>query len=161
LERDRDIARLQAEFAKIDAAREQKLISMSAPLVGEMATALRRSATSLDILAESDVSAPKKILYLNREMARDIEVARVDEEITPILGDIFQYNKDNGWGKVRVKLADGVLSFNVPADRRDRLQRTMLDAMKADEVYLQVYIVRDRAHIPCRLILVGVLPKPV
>lgn len=43
----------RAELAKIDAPREQKLLSMSAPLVSEMATALRRSADSLEVFSDT------------------------------------------------------------------------------------------------------------
>ena len=158
LERERDLALYRGELSKIDDAREQKLISMSAPLISDMATPLRRSATSLQIVSKGATS--KTLLYMDREIAQEIELARVDEEITPIMADIFQYNKDTGWGKARVDLGDGVLSFNVPSDKKDRLQDQLMDAMKVEEVFLQTYIVRDRAMAPCRLIVVGILPSP-
>src|SRR5690606_26813655 len=97
----------------------------SAPLISEMATPLRRSATSLQIVSTDRTS--KTILYMDREIAQEIELSRVDDEITPIMADIFQYNKDTGWGKARVNLGDGVLSFNVPSDKKDRLQDQLMD----------------------------------
>jgi hypothetical protein len=53
LEREREMNAAAAQLSKIDAAREQKLISMSAPLVSEMATTLRRSANTLEIISQT------------------------------------------------------------------------------------------------------------
>jgi hypothetical protein len=81
---------------------------------------------------------------------------RVDSEITPISGNIVQYNKETGWGKVRLAIADAPLSFSVPSDLKQELQKALLDAMDEELVDLRVYIVRDKALVPTRLILVGV-----
>lgn len=149
----------RAQIARIDGAREQKLISMAAPLVSEMATALRRSANSLRI--ESTISGQTtNVLYLNKRMAQEIESSTVDTDITPILGDIIQYNKETGWGKVRLQIANQPLSFSVPSDLKAGLQETLLRQMGKDQVYLQSYIVRDRTDDPIRLILAGILPLP-
>lgn len=149
----------RAQIARIDPAREQKLISMASPLVSEMATALRRSANTLRIqsVRRGEVT---NVLYLNKRMAQEIESSDVDDEITPILGDIIQYNKETGWGKVRLQIAAHPLSFSVPSDMKAQLQETLLRQMGRDQVYLQVYIVRDRAREPLRLILAGILPLP-
>ncbi|HEV2595764.1 MAG TPA: hypothetical protein VGU01_11235 [Sphingomicrobium sp.] len=145
------------EIAKIDAAREQKLISMSAPLVSEMATALRKSATSLEIVG-TNAKGPSTIVYLNRRMASEIETSKVDREITPIYGNIIQYNKENGWGKLRIQGETGVYSFSIPSDLKVGLQPTLISQMRKDLVYLQAYFVRDKAEQVTRLIIVGVLP---
>ena len=47
LTRESELLENHTQFSHIDTAREQKLISMSAPLVSEMATALRKSADTL------------------------------------------------------------------------------------------------------------------
>lgn len=160
LARENEMFRTQDQLEAIGTGREQKLISMSAPLVSEMATALRKSADTLEIISEVGTTPPKKILYLNQNMAREIETAVVDSEITPILGDIIQYNKETGWGKARLDISAELLSFNVPSDLKGRLQSRLLAAMGNDRVYLQTYVVRDRAKEPVRLIIVGILPPP-
>ncbi|MER9210074.1 hypothetical protein [Mesorhizobium sp. M0771] len=160
LTREKEMTSASAQLGRIDGAREQKLISMSAPLVSEMATALRRSANTLQIVSVAGHSAPKGILFLNRRMAEEIEVSAVDQQITPILGDIIQYNKETGWGKARLTISAQPLSFNVPSDIKGRLQSQLLAAMGRDKVYLQTYIVRDKVGEPVRLIVVGILPPP-
>lgn len=149
----------QSEIAKIDTAREQKLISMSAPLLGEMATALRRSANNLEVITHRD-SKPSTILYMNKKMAEEIETAKIDREITPILCDITQYNKETGWGKVKLTNTLTSISFSIPSDIKTVMQQNLIDQMKQDKVYLQAYFVRDRGNEPIRLIVVGILPTP-
>ena len=113
--REQRLSGNQRSIARIDFARSQKLIAMSAPLLSEMATALRRSANTLEVTSSAPGhSGP--ILFLDRKMAQDIETAIVDESITPILGDITQFNKDNGWGKLKIENGAKTLSFNIPYD---------------------------------------------
>lgn len=98
-ERDRNnlLESNSGRLAKIDPVREQKLISMSAPLVSEMATALRTSADTLQVISEDNFTGSKSnILFLNRKMASDIENDVVDKDLTAILGNIIQYNKELG-----------------------------------------------------------------
>jgi hypothetical protein len=161
LTREKEMDGASAQINRIDLAREQKLISMSSPLVSEMATALRRSANTLEIISQRSTSTePQRILFLNRRMAEEIEVAVVDKAITPILEDIIQYNKETGWGKARLLISEQPLSFNVPSDIKGRLQAQLLSAMGRDKVYMQTYIVRDKLGDPIRLIVVGLIPPP-
>lgn len=155
-------ARLEAvkkEVAKIDAPRAQKLISMSAPLVREMAVALRKSATTMEVVSNKG-GTDSSVIYLNQRMAADIENSVVDKNITPIMADIIQYNKENGSGKLRLFDRKGVFGFSVPSDIKYSLQSKVISALDSDEVYLQTYFVRDKARELSRLIVVGVLPTP-
>lgn len=160
-ERDREavLANKAVEFRKIDFAREQKLVAMAAPLVGEMATALRRSAKTLEVISESD-SAHRQVLFLDEKLAAEIETAVVESEVTPILCDIVQFNKDNGWGKARMNNGATVVSFSIPSDILRVIRQRFIDSMKVDKVYLQTYIVRDRGNQILRLIVVGLLDTP-
>lgn len=144
---------------KIDFARSQKLIAMSAPLISEMATALRRSADTLEV--SSSVSGrSKEILFLDQSMASEIETSVVDDEITTLLCDVIQFNKDNGWGKVKFENGSVVASFNIPYDILPRIKQRLIDTMKKDQVNLQTYFVRDMAGEVIRLIVVGILATP-
>ena len=152
----------QRAIAKIDLARSQKLIAMAAPLISEMATALRRSADTLEVRTLRG-GGSRSILYLDQQMAQEIETASVDNEITPILCDIVQFNKDNGWGKLRIidrNDTPQMLSFSVPYDVLNVLKVPLISQMQRDKVYLQTYFVRDRAGEPKRLIAVGILSTP-
>lgn len=144
---------------KIDFARSQKLIAMSAPLISEMATALRRSADSLAV-SSSVSGASNPVLFLDQNMAAEIETSIVDKEITAILCDVIQFNKDNGWGKVKIENGTVIVSFSIPYDILPRIKQTLIDTMKKDQVYLQTYFVRDRAGDVIRLIVAGILPTP-
>ncbi len=150
---------VRKSIARIDRPREQKLIAMAAPLISEMATALRRSADVLKIQS-SRADTSGNVLYLNQSMARQIESTKVDEEITPIIGNIIQYNKETGWGKLRLRIASHPISFTVPSDSKVELQDELINEMGSEETYLQLYLVRDRARDPVRAILVGILEMP-
>ncbi len=117
LTRQDRLAAVGGQIARIDAPREQKLISMAAPLISEMATALRRSADTLKIIGGSDRTT-SNVLFLNQPMAQGILSSRVDDQITPILGNIIQYNKETGWGKVRLGNYEQPLGFSVPSDKK-------------------------------------------
>ena len=149
----------ETQISRIDFARSQKLIAMSAPLISEMAVALRNSADTLEINALRDGRA-RSVLFLDRRMAQDIETATVDNEITPLLGDIAQFNKDNGWGKLKIENGAKILSFNIPYDILQTIKQKLIDNMKKDLVHLQTYFVRDRGGDVVRLIVVGILPTP-
>jgi len=159
LTRQDRLAASKGQIARIDAPREQKLISMAAPLVSEMATALRRSADTLKVIGGRTAESGN-VLFLNQSMAQDILSSKVDDQITPILGNIIQYNKETGWGKVRLRISNQPLSFSVPSDQKAALQDTLLRQMGQEQVYLQVYIVRDKAKEPIRVIIAGILPLP-
>lgn len=147
-----------AAIAKIDFARSQKLIAMSAPLVSEMATALRKSADTLQVTSSS-YPRSQSVLFLNQQMAREIETAVLDKEITPILGDITQFNKENGWGKLKIENGK-IINFSIPVDILPVIRKTLINNMNKDQVYLQTYFVRDRSNEIIRLIVVGILQTP-
>ena len=157
--RERRLAEKKSAIARIDFARSQKLISMSAPLISEMATVLRRSADTFEVTSSVE-GKTRSVLFLDRQMAQEIETAVVDQEITPILGDITQFNKDNGWGKLKIENGAKTLSFSIPADILPAMKQQLIDNMKIDLVYLQTYFVRDRSGEVVRLIAVGILPAP-
>ncbi len=159
VERNQRLKRVRSELSKIDAAREQRLISMSAPLFSEMATALRKSATSLEVISAKS-GKESRVLYLNERMASEIETAKVDDQITPILADIIQYNKETGYGKVRLANIPRTIGFSIPSDAKDEMQADLISQMGKDMVFLQTYFVRDRAKELVRLIVVGLLPLP-
>lgn len=147
-------------IAKIDSESGQELVAMAAPLLSEMArVALRRSADTFEVRS-SVYGQTKPILFLDRKMAQEIETAIVDDRITPILGDVVQFNKNNGWGKVEIEDGTKTLSFNIPYDKLSAMKQNLIDQMKKDLVYLQTYFVRDQAREVKRLIVVGILPTP-
>ena len=157
--RQRKLENVEIELQKIDQVREQKLVSMAVPLVKEMATAFRRSADTLRINTEGH-SARTNVFYLDPTMVSELSSITIDTEITPILGNIIQYNKENGWGKVRLSISRHPLSFSVPSDQKKRLQNDLLFYMGRDQAYLQLYIVRDKAREPVRVIVAGILETP-
>jgi hypothetical protein len=157
--RERRLAENQRAITRIDSVRSQKLVAMSAPLLSEMATALRRSADTLEVTSSVD-GQTRSVLFLDRQMAYEIETAAVDSDITPILCDITQFNKDNGWGKLKIENGAKIVSFNIPSDILPMLKQTLIDGMRRDLVYLQTYFVRDATGEVIRMIVVGILPTP-
>lgn len=157
--REQSLLKVESKITKIDFARSQKLIAMSAPLISEMAIGLRRSANTLEVFSSTHGES-RPILFLDQDMASAVETSIVDEEITSILCDVIQFNKDNGWGKVRIENST-IVSFSIPYDILPRIKQTLIDTMKKDQVYLQTYFVRDRAGEVIRLIVAGILPTPL
>lgn len=157
--RERRLAAAAKAIAKISEDQSQKLLAMAAPLIVEMGTALRKSANTLEITTQKR-GPVKSVLFLDRKMAREIETAAVDRVITPILGDITQFNKENGWGKLRIENGAKMVSFSIPSDVLPTIRQTLIDNMKKDLVYFKTYFVRDRARKVKRLIIVGILPTP-
>ena len=159
LERERLLGADEDQIKRIDGARQEKLLAMAAPLVGEMATALRRSADTLEIFDETHDGQSRRFLYLDREMAEDVIVSKVDDQITAIRVDIVQYNKETGWGKLRLATSRDLITFNVPTDVKERLRAKIMQEMNKTQTYVQVYYVRDRAKEPKRMILVGIIDE--
>lgn len=157
--RERRLSAAAKAIAKITEDQSQKLLAMAAPLIVEMGTALRKSANTLEITTQKR-GPVKSVLFLDRKMAREIETAAVDRVITPILGDITQFNKENGWGKLRIENGEKMVSFSIPSDVLPKIRQTIIDNMKNDLVYFKTYFVRDRAKKVKRLIVVGILPTP-
>ena len=157
--RERRLAAAAKAIANITEDQSQKLLAMAAPLIVEMGTALRKSANTLEITTQKR-GPVRSVLFLDRKMAREIETAAVDRVITPILGDITQFNKENGWGKLRIQNGAKMISFSIPSDVLPTIRQTLIDNMKKDLVYFKTYFVRDRAKKVKRLIVVGILPTP-
>ncbi len=157
--RERRLAAAAKAIGKITEDQSQKLLAMAAPLIVEMGTALRKSANTLEITTQKR-GPVRSVLFLDRKMAREIETAAVDRVITPILGDITQFNKENGWGKLRIENGAKMISFSIPSDVLPTIRQTLIDNMKKDLVYFKTYFVRDRAKKVKRLIVVGILPTP-
>jgi hypothetical protein len=157
--RERRMVESESAISRIDFARSQKLIAMSAPLISEMATALRKSANTLEIRSSAH-GQTSPVLFLDQKMAQEIETAVVDGAITPILGDIIQFNKDNGWGKIKIENGAKTVSFSIPYDILPTIRQKLIDNMKRDQVYLQTYFVRNPAGEVIRMIAVGILPTP-
>jgi hypothetical protein len=146
-------------FSRIDLARTQQIIGMSAPLIREMSTALRKSADVLDVT--TDIGGSKKsIFFLDRDMANEFETSFVDKLITQILGNIIQFNKDTGWGKISIEDGNKIVNFNIPYNRLSNMRQRLIDSMHKDKVFLQTYFVRNKAGDVIRLIAVDILPTP-
>lgn len=157
--REARLAENESTISRISSDQGQKLIAMSAPLIGEMATALRTSADTLEVRSSAHTGT-SPVLFLNRKMASEIETAIVDKIPTAILGDITQFNKDNGWGKLKIEDGTKTLSFSIPYDILPAVKQTLIDNMKRDLVNLHTYFVRDRSGEVTRLIVVGILATP-
>ncbi|MCZ7466631.1 hypothetical protein [Rhizobium rhizogenes] len=159
LNREKILARAEPVARKIDDARGRKLMAMAAPLVSEMSIALRESASTLEIRSGDGASA-RPIFYLNKKMASEIETAAIDKEPFALLGDIEQFNKNNGWGKIKYEDGAKIRSFQIPYQLLPTLKQRILDAMKKDLVNLKVHAVRNPADEVIRLIAVDILATP-
>ena len=154
--------RLQGQLAlweQISPEQDAQLISMATPLLKDMGRTLRNSASSLTIYA-NDNEVRRPIVFLDKKMAAEINTSRVDDHTTLILVRIIQYNIESGWGKLRTDEAEGLLSFNVPTDRRTDVQAELLEAMDRAgndlDTYIEALFVRTNSGDLKRLIIIDV-----
>jgi hypothetical protein len=160
-ERERSY-RLEAEAAqlrRIDPNQDAKLISMATPLLKDMGVTLRSSAESL-IISSNDNEIRKPLLYINKKMADDVDVSIVEDNSILILVRIVQYNVETGWGKLRTYEAEGLLSFNVPSDRKADVQAELLEALDRGGnqlgTYVECLLVRSPSGLLQRMIILGI-----
>jgi hypothetical protein len=141
---------------RITPEQDARLVSMSAPLLRDMGVALRNSATKLEV-SSGQGGERRRLMYLNRRLASEIETTRIDEESTTILVKIVQYNTETGWGKLRIGGEAGLLSYNVPSDLKGRLQAQLLAAMNERETYVECVFVRSTRGIRQRAIVLSII----
>ena len=160
-EKERSV-RLEAENAelrRITPEQDAKLISMAAPLLKDMGVTMRSSASSLTISA-NDNGNNRPIIFLNKTMVKEINTSVVDDHLTLILVRIVQYNVENGWGKLRTNEAKGLLSFNVPSDRKADVQPELLDALDRGgnrlDTYVECLMVKSTAGLLQRMVILAV-----
>lgn len=160
-EKERSV-RLEGEAAqlrRISPEQDAKLISMAAPLLKDMGVTLRSSATSLTISA-NDNENRTPIVYINKQMADAVDTTKIDDRSTLILVRIVQYNVETGWGKLRTDEADGLLSFNVPSDRKADVQAELLEALDRGgnrlDTYVECLLVKSTAGLLQRMIILSV-----
>jgi anion-transporting ArsA/GET3 family ATPase len=144
-----------AMLRRISIEQDTKLVSMAAPLLRDMGVALRSSASTLRVATEQGPNR-RRMLFLNRQMASEIETSLIDEESTLLLVKIVQYNTETGWGKLRMQEHEGLLSFNVPSDVKGELQRPLTAAMNEQETYIECVFVRSSRGIRQRAIVLAI-----
>jgi hypothetical protein len=132
---------------------------MAAPLLKDMGVTLRNSASTLRVSA-NDNGNNREIIFLNRRMASDVDTSRIDDQSTLILVRIVQYNVETGWGKLRTAEHDGLLSFNVPSDRKGDVQGELLEAMDRRgnrmDTYIECLFIRALSGVLQRAIILSI-----
>jgi hypothetical protein len=154
--------RLQAEagqLRKITSEQDAQLVSMAAPLLKDMGVATRNSAKTLTIAANDD-GGSRPIVFIDRKIAAEVDTSRVDDAAILILVRIVQYNVETGWGKLRTDEYAGLLSFNVPSDKKADVQAELIEALDRGgnqlDTYVEALFVRSPAGILKRMIVLAV-----
>lgn len=160
-ERERS-ARLEEHAALLNAItpdQDARLVAMATPLLKDMGVTLRNSAQTLTVYS-NDNEERRPIIFLNKKMADEIDTSRVDDQSTLILVRIIQYNIETGWGKLRTVEAEGLLSFNVPSDKKAAVQSELIDAMNRAgndlDTYVEALFVRTNSGLLKRMIVVAI-----
>lgn len=147
-------------FRSIDEFSTAKIVASSAPLFKQMATAFRKSAKSLEILDVTD-GIERSIVYLDKDVVDGIELAFVDDKLTEIFCNIIQFNKDNGFGKIKFFVSSNhefksTVSFMVPYNRLGELWHKIVAGMNSSEIPLKGYLVRDSSNDIVRMVVVDI-----
>lgn len=132
---------------------------MAAPLLKDMGVAMRNSATSMTI-AVNDDERRTPLVFIDRKMASDVDTSRIDDQATLILVRIIQYNVETGWGKLRTDEHEGLLSFNVPSDRKADVHGELIAALDRAgndlDTYIEALFVRSTMGLLKRMIILAV-----
>lgn len=139
---------------QINPNQEAQLLAMAGPLLKDMGVALRSSATTLQVSTTGNGTS-RRILFINKRMANEVDTSRIDDESTLILVKVVQYNTETGWGKLRMQEHQGLLSFNVPGDVKQSIQQEMLSAMDNEKTYIECLFVRSPQGILQRAIIIA------
>ena len=158
-ERSLRLEREAASLRKITPEQDARLLSMAAPLLKDMGVTMRNSASSMTIATnDDDVRIP--LVFMDRKMAADVDTSRIDDEATLILVRIVQYNIETGWGKLRTDQHEGLLSFNVPSDRKPDVQGELIAALERAgndlDTYVEALFVRSTMGLLKRMIILAV-----
>lgn len=116
---------------------------------------MRRSANRV-LVSTIDRFVDTQFLAENRKTTSSIETINIDNKITELEINIFQYNKESGWGKFRNDNWSGTPSFSVPADRKPRMKDVLIDGMHDEIVSVDSYFVRCKSGQPIRLIVTDI-----
>lgn len=143
------------QLQAIEPDQESKLLAMSGPLMKEMSVALRSSASSLTISSDDGINR-RRLVYVNKRMASEIETEVIDKESTVLLVKLIQYNKETGWGKLRLTGLQTPLSFSVPGDRKAKIQRRVISEMREEQTYIECKFVRTPEGVRTRALLLGI-----
>lgn len=139
-EREREFAAYRSELEKVDEEDISKLTSKLRGMVGEMALPLRRSADQMHIISSND---NRQIVYLNPEIARQVQRKQIDEELTLIEVRVRSWDRDTGVVKVTGDEFDRPMTVIIPLRNRDNLGELVRQALAVDRVHMLVRRVLD------------------
>ncbi len=145
----------RAALRRLTREQDADLVTMAAPLLKEMNVPLRQSARKVTVRRRID-GETTELLYANKQMADEVDIAILDRDLTTIDINVVQYNKENGWGKFRNPEWEGLPSFNVPADLNTELRDDIVAAMNQQLVEVDCFFVRSPAQVPLRIIIVDI-----
>lgn len=153
------ITQHSAELRKIDEDQERLLLSRSASQIVEMGKPLERSATSLSI---SFGESGRPFGYAKHESIALLEGLVPSPYPDVLIGGIFQFDKETGWGKFRPFEKRNYFSFYLPASNKNELRPIVIEAMSRDIVRISFYYVRDQSGVVKHLIIdnIDLGPEP-
>ena len=139
-EREREFDAYRSELEKVDEEDISKLTSKLRGMVGEMALPLRRSADQMHIVASND---NKEIVYLNPEIARQVQRKKIDDELSGIEVRVRSFDRDTGVVKVTGDTFDRPMTVIIPLHNRNYLGEKVRQALAVDQVGMVVRRVLD------------------
>lgn len=139
-EREKEFDAYKTELEKVDEEDISKLTSKLRGMVGEMALPLRRSADQMHIVASND---NKEIVYLNPEIARQVQRKKIDEDLSAIEVRVRSFDRDTGVVKVTGDTFDRPMTVVIPLHNRNYLGEQVRQALAVDQVNMLVRRVLD------------------
>lgn len=151
IERKRLIHDNREALAQISPDLERKLTSQLRKSFEDIAKPLTSSATEMGIYAGA--TTDRKVASIDKETAFKITREQEDNNLTVLIGSIKAYDREAYNGKLRYTEIGRPISFSIRAANRQEMSAKVLEAMRKEEVWLSMYLIRDTYGTPVRAIL--------
>ena len=149
-EREKEFSAHREELEEIDEEDISKLTSKLRGMVGEMALPLRRSAEQMHIIASNE---NREIVYLNPEIARQVQRKKIDDELSIIEVRVRSFDRDAGVVKVTGDQFERPMTVIIPLRNREHLGELIRQALAVESVALLVRRVLDGSGMATSYIL--------
>jgi hypothetical protein len=153
--REEKIEKYEPSLKKVSSDDLRKLTSRARPLVSEIALPLRKSAKRLSFV--TDREKRRSLARLDSDQVAALNERNVSGAQIELLVRIKSYDRESGWGKVRVAEGGSIIPFMIPPSVRYELAPKIAQALTAREIKISAHSIMNRSKEITSLILDDVL----
>lgn len=150
--REAKIEKHRSALETVSADDLQKLTSRTRPLVAETGLPLRKSAKKMSFTGDGDKK--RSLIHFDEDEIRELNEKSIKGKRVRLLAKIKSYDRESGWGKVRLSQDASIIPFVVPLSERSNLVPKIALALTDQEKKITANTVMNRSNQITSLILV-------